>query len=69
MPKPRPLAGKVALVTGGAGGIGKATAERLLREGACVVLADIDEGALAEADDRLAGALFARMPCAASSST
>jgi rhamnulose-1-phosphate aldolase/alcohol dehydrogenase len=55
MPKPRPLAGKVALVTGGAGGIGKATAERLLREGACVVLADIDEGALAKADAELAG--------------
>jgi rhamnulose-1-phosphate aldolase/alcohol dehydrogenase len=55
MPKPRPLAGKVALVTGGAGGIGKATAERLLRDGACVVLADIDEGALAEADAGLAG--------------
>ena len=35
-------------VTGGAGGIGAATAERLLREGACVVLADIDAGALAE---------------------
>ena len=32
-----------AFVTGGAGGIGSATAERLLREGACVVLADIDE--------------------------
>ena len=55
MHKPRPLAGKVALVTGGAGGIGKATAERLLRDGACVVLADIDERALAEADAELAG--------------
>jgi len=54
MPKSRPLAGKVALVTGGAGGIGKATAERLLRDGACVMLADIDEGALAEADTELA---------------
>jgi rhamnulose-1-phosphate aldolase/alcohol dehydrogenase len=54
MPKARPLAGKVALVTGGAGGIGKATAERLLRDGACVVLADIDEAALAKADAELA---------------
>ncbi len=47
MPKPKSLAGQVAFVTGGAGGIGSATAERLLREGACVMLADIDEGALA----------------------
>ena len=46
MPKPKSLDGRVAFVTGGAGGIGRATAERLLREGACVVLADIDEGAL-----------------------
>ena len=37
------LAGQIALITGGAGGIGRATAERLLREGACVVLADIDD--------------------------
>ncbi|HWK69040.1 MAG TPA: bifunctional rhamnulose-1-phosphate aldolase/short-chain dehydrogenase [Rhizobiaceae bacterium] len=55
LPKPRPLAGKVALVTGGAGGIGKASAERLLREGACVVLADIDEAALEDARGELAG--------------
>lgn len=55
LPKPRPLAGKVALVTGGAGGIGKATADRLLRDGACVVLADIDEAALETAHGELAG--------------
>lgn len=48
MPKPKSLAGRVALVTGGAGGIGSATAHRLLLQGACVVLADIDETLLAE---------------------
>ncbi|MBO9197589.1 bifunctional rhamnulose-1-phosphate aldolase/short-chain dehydrogenase [Rhizobium sp. 16-449-1b] len=46
MPKPKSLAGKVAFVTGGAGGIGRATAARLIGEGACVVLADIDQEAL-----------------------
>ncbi|QQR35717.1 bifunctional rhamnulose-1-phosphate aldolase/short-chain dehydrogenase [Devosia oryziradicis] len=63
MPKPKSLAGKIALVTGGAGGIGKATAVRLLREGACVVLADIDESALGEATAELGkvfGADFVR---------
>ena len=49
MPKPKSLAGRIAFVTGGAGGIGAATAERFLREGACVVLADIDAAALDEA--------------------
>ncbi|RWE76977.1 MAG: bifunctional rhamnulose-1-phosphate aldolase/short-chain dehydrogenase [Mesorhizobium sp.] len=53
LPKPKALAGQIALVTGGAGGIGRATANRLLREGACVVLADIDEAALASANDEL----------------
>ena len=54
MPKPKSLAGRIALVTGGAGGIGKATADRLMQEGACVVLADIDETALDTAQNELA---------------
>ncbi|MCD0442790.1 bifunctional aldolase/short-chain dehydrogenase [Glycomyces sp. A-F 0318] len=49
MPKPKPLAGRVALVTGAAGGIGKATAERLAAEGACVVIADLDQAKAAAA--------------------
>ena len=51
MPKPKSLAGRVALVTGGAGGIGRATAAKMLAEGACVVLADIDAAALGRAEE------------------
>ena len=50
MPKARTLAGRIALITGGAGGIGLATARRLLAEGACVLIADRDVEALTATD-------------------
>lgn len=55
MPKPKPLAGRIALVTGGAGGIGAATAERLAADDACVLLVDRDVDALAKAASELEG--------------
>ncbi|MCX2729538.1 bifunctional aldolase/short-chain dehydrogenase [Saccharopolyspora sp. NFXS83] len=48
-PAPKPLATKVALVTGAGSGIGKATAARLASDGATVVLADLDEAKAREA--------------------
>ncbi len=51
MPKPRPLSGKIALVTGSAGGIGKAIARKLAAEGAVVVLNDIHSERLESARD------------------
>ena len=55
MPAPRPMVGKIALVTGGAGGIGAATAARLLRDGACVMLVDRDAAALEQVRAGFAG--------------
>ncbi|HXB28586.1 MAG TPA: bifunctional aldolase/short-chain dehydrogenase [Puia sp.] len=42
MPKPKPLSGRIALVTGSAGGIGKAIAKKFMQEGAVVVLNDMN---------------------------
>ncbi|HWW21578.1 MAG TPA: bifunctional rhamnulose-1-phosphate aldolase/short-chain dehydrogenase [Steroidobacteraceae bacterium] len=53
LPPRQALAGRIALVTGGAGGIGMASARRLAAEGACVVLCDIDPAALAQAQSEL----------------
>ena len=51
-PRPKPLATRVALVTGGGSGIGKAAATRLVAEGACVVIADLNlENAQATAEE------------------
>lgn len=43
LPKPKPLTGKIALVTGSAGGIGKAIAKKFIEEGACIIINDNDE--------------------------
>jgi rhamnulose-1-phosphate aldolase/alcohol dehydrogenase len=57
LPAPKPLAGRIALVTGAASGIGKAIATRLVAEGASVVIADLDlEKAQAAAAEIGAGA-------------
>jgi len=59
MPKPKSLSGRVAFVTGSAGGIGKAIAKKMAQEGACVVLNDVNPDRLAEAKDEFIG-LFGR---------
>ncbi|MEO8404155.1 MAG: bifunctional aldolase/short-chain dehydrogenase [Chitinophagaceae bacterium] len=50
MPKPKALSGKIALVTGSAGGIGKAIAKKFATEGACVIISDNDTTRLKDAD-------------------
>jgi len=51
MPKPKPLSGRIALVTGSAGGIGKAIAKKFADEGACVILSDNNSDRLQEAKE------------------
>jgi rhamnulose-1-phosphate aldolase/alcohol dehydrogenase len=53
MPRPKSLSGKVALVTGSAGGIGKSIARKFLEEGACVMLSDMDADRLSASVDEL----------------
>ena len=51
MPKPKTLSGRVALITGSAGGIGKAIAKKFADEGACIVINDNDSQRLATAEE------------------
>lgn len=51
MPKPKPLSGRIALITGSAGGIGKAIAKKFADEGVCVILSDNDAERLERAKE------------------
>jgi rhamnulose-1-phosphate aldolase/alcohol dehydrogenase len=54
MPKPKALSGRIALITGSAGGIGKAIAKKFVQEGAVVILNDMNEERLQGAGDEFA---------------
>jgi rhamnulose-1-phosphate aldolase/alcohol dehydrogenase len=64
MPKPKALSGRIALITGSGGGIGKAIAKKFAEEGACVILSDNNEVRLKEAKDEF-DKLFGRDTAAA----
>ena len=51
MPKPKALSGRIALITGSAGGIGKAIAKKFLEEGACVIINDNDASRLEKSQE------------------
>lgn len=51
LPKPKALSGRIALVTGSAGGIGKAIAKKFIEEGACIIINDNDENRLKNASE------------------
>lgn len=55
MPKPKALSGRVALITGSAGGIGKAIAKKFAEEGACVIISDINPERMQQTEKEFAG--------------
>jgi NADP-dependent 3-hydroxy acid dehydrogenase YdfG len=59
--KPRPLAGRPAMITGAASGIGRALAQRLSRGGSPVAIADIDEAGLKDTEKSLPGPALTRV--------